>query len=134
MFRPLLKFWCRKFARRCSEKHICKSKCTFSSSGVEKLHAAVARTTFSSQNVQNTSGADRFLKFRCGKIARRCSEKHFSSQNVQNTAFSDHFLKCTCGKIARRCREKHIFKSKCQKTEGYGPLCEVQMWKNGTPL
>ena len=51
-------------------------KCTFSSSGVEKLHAAVARSTFSSQNVQNTSGADPFLKFRCGKRARRCSEKY----------------------------------------------------------
>ena len=25
-----------------------------------KLHAAVARSTFSSQNVQNTSGGDRF--------------------------------------------------------------------------
>ena len=42
----------------------------------EKLHAAVARSTFSSQNVQHTSWADHFLKFRCGKIARRCSEKH----------------------------------------------------------
>ena len=44
----------------------------------EKLHAAVARSTFSSQNVQNTAGSDHFLKVRCGKIARRCSEKHIS--------------------------------------------------------
>ena len=42
----------------------------------EKLHAAVARSTFSSQNVQNTPGSDHFLKLRCGKIARRCCEKH----------------------------------------------------------
>ena len=42
----------------------------------EKLHAAVARSTFSSQNVQNMSWADHFLKLRRGKIARRCSEKH----------------------------------------------------------
>ena len=42
----------------------------------EKLHAAVARSTFSSQNTQNMSWADPFLKLRCGKIARRCSEKH----------------------------------------------------------
>ena len=42
----------------------------------EKLHAAVARSTFSSQNVQNMSWADHFLKLRWRKIARRCSEKH----------------------------------------------------------
>ena len=44
----------------------------------EKLHAAVARSTFPSQNVQNTPFSDHFLKFRCGKLARRCSEKHIS--------------------------------------------------------
>ena len=42
----------------------------------EKLHAAVARSAFSSQNAKKLSGADHFLKLRCGKIARRCSEKH----------------------------------------------------------
>ena len=42
----------------------------------QKFHAAVARSTFPSQNVQNTSGSDHFLKFRCRKIARRCGEKH----------------------------------------------------------
>ena len=30
----------------------------------EKLHAVVARSTFQSQNVQNTSAPDHFLKFR----------------------------------------------------------------------
>ena len=49
---------------------------TFGSCDVEKLHAAVARSTFSSQNVQNTACSDHFLKLGCGKIARRCSEKH----------------------------------------------------------
>ena len=47
---------------------------------------------------------------------------------------SDHFLKLRCGKIARRCSEKHIFKSKCTKHSILGPLFEVQMWKNCTPL
>ena len=42
----------------------------------QKLHAAVARSAFSSENVQNTSASDHFLKFRCPKIARRCGEKH----------------------------------------------------------
>ena len=31
----------------------------------QKLHAAVARSTFSSENVQNTSAPDHFLKLRC---------------------------------------------------------------------
>ena len=76
---------------------------TFQSYDVEKLHAAVARSTF-------------------------------SSENVQNTAFSDHFLKFRCPKIARRCGEKHIFKWKCTKHCMFGPLFEVEMLKNCTPL
>ena len=51
---------------------------TFRSYDVEKLRAAVARSTFSSENVQNTSAPDHFLPFRCPKIARRCGEKHIS--------------------------------------------------------
>ena len=44
----------------------------------EKLHAVVARSTFRSQNVQNTSASDRFWKLRCRKSARRCGAKHIS--------------------------------------------------------
>ena len=42
----------------------------------QKLHAAVAKSTFASQNVQNTACLDHFCLFRCRKIARRCGEKH----------------------------------------------------------
>ena len=76
---------------------------TFWSWDVEKLHAAVARSTF-------------------------------SSENVQNTTFSEHFLKLRCRKIVRRCGEKHISKSKCTKHLSFGPLFEVTMSKNCTPL
>ena len=44
----------------------------------EKLHAVVARSTFRSQNVQNTPGSDHFWKLRCRKSARRCGAKHIS--------------------------------------------------------
>ena len=44
----------------------------------EKLHAVVARSTFPSQNVQNTPGADHFWPLRCRKSARRCGAKHIS--------------------------------------------------------
>ena len=44
----------------------------------EKLHPVVARSTFRSQNVQNTPWSDHFWKLRCRKSARRCGAKHIS--------------------------------------------------------
>ena len=158
----------------------------------EKVHAVVARSTFPSQNVQNTPFSDHFWKLRCRKSARRCGAKHiskskvlktdglgplfevemskkctplwreahfqvkmyktpharttfgscdvekvhavvarstFPSEHVQNTPASDHFWKLRCRKSARRCGAKHISKSKVLKTDGLGPLFEVQMSK-----
>ena len=82
-------FWklqCRKSARRCGAKHISKWKCTktlhvratFGSSDVEKVHAVLARSTFPSQNVQNTTCSRHFWRFGCWKSARRCGAKHIS--------------------------------------------------------
>ena len=42
----------------------------------QKLHAAVAKSTFGSQNVKKLTASEHFLKFRCRKIARGCGEKH----------------------------------------------------------
>ena len=44
----------------------------------EKLHAIVARSTFRSQNVQNTTCSRHFWRFGCWKSARRCGAKHIS--------------------------------------------------------
>ena len=93
---------------------------TFGSWDVKKAHAVVARSTFRSQNVQNTSASDHFWKLRCPKSAST-----FRSENVQNTTCSHHFWRCR--KSARRCGAKHISKTKCWKHEGFGPLLEVQM-------
>ena len=49
------------------------------------MHAVVARSTFPSQNVQNTPGSDHFWKLRCRKSARRCGAKHISKSKVQET-------------------------------------------------
>ena len=54
------------------------SRTTFGSWDVEKVHAVVARSTFRSQNVQNTPLSDHFWKLRCQKSARRCGAKHIS--------------------------------------------------------
>ena len=69
----------------------------------EKLHAVVARSTFPSQNIQNTSGSDHFWKLRCRKSARCCGAKHIS-------------------------------KSRVLKTDGFGPLFDVQRSKKCAPL
>ena len=90
----------------------------------EKVHAVVARSTFPSQNVQNTPASDHFWKLRCRN----------RSQNVQNKPFSDHFWKLRCRKSASRCGAKHISKSKCAEHTSFGPLLEVEMSKKCTPL
>ena len=54
------------------------SRTTFGSCDVETVHAVVARSTFRSQNVQNTRGSDHFWTLRCRKSARRCGAKHVS--------------------------------------------------------
>ena len=45
---------------------------------VEKMHAAVARSTLRSKNVKSTRGSNHFWKLRCRKNARRCGAKHIS--------------------------------------------------------
>ena len=61
---------------------------TFGSCDVEKVHAVVARSTFPSQNVQNTPLSDHFWKLRCRKSARRCGAKQFSkSKCTKHTRF-----------------------------------------------
>ena len=56
--------------------HHCRT--TFGSWDVEKVHAVVARSTFQSQNGQNTPCSGHFWKLRCQKSARRCGAKHIS--------------------------------------------------------
>ena len=71
----------------------------------------------------------------CGSFGNRDVEKVHAvvarstcrSQNVQNTPVSKHFWKLRCQKSARGCGAKHISKSKVLKTDGLGPLLDVQM-------
>ena len=91
--RHLWRFGCWKSARRCGAKHISKSKwtktrhvrATFEGSDVEKVHAVVARSTFRSQNAQNTPASDHFWKLRCRKSARRCGVKMYKTLGVRTT-------------------------------------------------
>ena len=57
---------------------------TFGGWDVEKVHAVVARSTFRSQNVQNTPRSEHFWKLRCSKSVRRCGAKHISKSKRTN--------------------------------------------------
>ena len=64
----------------------------FGSGDVEKVHAVVARSTFWSQNVQNTPRSDHFWKLRCRKSARRCGAKHISKSKCTKHTSSGPLL------------------------------------------
>ena len=81
-------------------------RATFGGSDVEKVHAVVARSTFPSQNVKNTTCSRHFWRFGCGKAHAVVARSTFPSQNAQNTPASDHFWKLRCRKSARRCGVK----------------------------
>ena len=100
----------------------------------EKLHAAVARSTFSIKMCLSLHVRTTFWSCAVEKLHAAVARSTFQSQNVKKLTGSDHFLKLRCAKIARRCSEKHILKSKCTKHCMFGPLFEVAMWKNCTPL
>ena len=113
-----------------------EERTTFGSCDVEKVHAVVARSTFPSQNGQNTRGADHFWKFRCRKSARRCGAKHISKSKVLKTDGLGPLLEVQmskkCRKSARRCGAKHISKSKVYKTEGFEPFWREDVEKVDT--
>ena len=74
-----------------------------------KLHAVVARSTFPSQNVQNTPWSEHFWKFRCRKSARRCGAKHISKSKCTKHTRSGPLLEVA---MSKKCtplwREAHF--------------------------
>ena len=106
----------------------------------EQLHAVVARSTFRSQNIENTPFSDHFWKLRCRKSARRCGAKHICKSKCTKHLSVGPLLEVT---MSKKCtplwREAHfqvkMYKtSKCTKHTMYGPFLEVQMSKKCMPL
>ena len=93
-----------------------RSRTTFGIWDVKKVHAVVARSTFPSQNVQNTPGPDHFWKLRCRKSARRCGAKHISKSKCTKHTRSGPLLEVA---MSKKCtplwREAH-FEVKMYKT------------------
>jgi len=82
----------------------------------EKLHAVVARSTFRSENVQNTPVPDHFWQLRCRKSARRCGAKHISkSKCTKHTSFGP-LLEVEMSKKCTPLLRKAYFQVKMYKT------------------
>ena len=96
--------------------HHCRT--TFGSCGVEKVHAVVARSTFPSQNVQNTTCSRHFWRFGCWKSARQCGAKHISkSKCTKHHMFAPLLEVRMLKKCTSLWREAH-FEVKMYKTLG----------------
>ena len=65
----------------------------------EKLHAVVARSTFRSQNVQNTPTSDHFWQLRCRNSARRCGANHVSIKMYKTPQLRSAFRSCDVEKV-----------------------------------
>ena len=100
---------------------------TFGSSDVEKEHAVVARSTFQSQNVKNTTCLDHFWKLRCRKSARRCGAKHISKWTCTKHTMFGPLLEVAMSKGCTPLRREAHFEVNMLETQGFGPLLEVQM-------
>jgi len=100
----------------------------------EKMHAVVARSTFSKSKRTNHTSSRPLLEV---EMSKKCTplwrEAHFEVK-MHKALCSDHFWKLRCLKSARRCGAKHISKSKCRKHTSSGPLLEVEMSKKCMPL
>ena len=115
-----------------------RSRTTFGSWDVKKVHAVVARSTFPSQNVQNTPGPDHFWKLRCRKSARRCGAKHISKSKCTKHTRSGPLLEVV---MSKKCmplwREAH-FQVKMYKTHHsrttFGGSDVEKVSKKCTPL
>ena len=90
---------------------------TFGSWAVGKVHAVVARSTFRSQNGQNTPLSDHFWKLSCRKSARRCGPKHISKSKWTKHTMVGPLLEV---ELSKKCtplwREAH-FEVKMDKSD-----------------
>ena len=98
----------------------------------------MARSTFPSQNVQNTPFSDHFWKLRCRKSARRCGTKHISKSKCTKHLSVGPLLEVA---MSKKCtplwREAH-FQVKMYKTHHsrttFGGSDVEKVSKKCTPL
>ena len=96
-------------ARRCGAKRICKSKCS--------KHLIV--------------GAIFDVAIR-KKWHAAVARSAFSTQTAQNTTIADRFWMFRSQKLHAAVAISTFANENVKKNDGYGPLVELQMWKNRT--
>ena len=117
-----------------------RSRTTFGSWDVEKVHAVVARSTFWSQNAQNTPGSEHFWKLRCRKNARGCGAKHISKSKCTKHLSSGPLLevemlkKCTRLWREAHCEVKSVKNWRLRNTFGRWDVEKVQAVVAGSTL
>ena len=93
----------------------------------EKLHAVVARSTFRSQNVQNTPFSEHFWKLRCRKSARRCGAKHISKSKCTKHHMFAPLLEAEMPKKRTPLWHEAHFEVKMYKTPMFAPLLDAPL-------
>ena len=83
---------------------------------------------------RNAAGAEPSGQMRDEKLHAVVARSTRASEKAKNTSPSEHFWKLRCRKSARCCGAKLICKSKCTKHTRCGPLLEVELSKECTPL
>ena len=95
---------------------------------LEKWHAAVARSTFVSQNAQNTSCSEPLWTLQSGKMARRCGAKHIcKSKCTKRLSFRHILQEPICKKWHAAVARSTFVSQNAEKTNGLGPLLDVPM-------
>jgi len=84
---------------------------------------------WSKSRLAKAAGAEPSVQIRDEKLHAVVARSTFGSQNVRSTSASERFCKLRCRKSVRRFGAKHISKSNVLKTDGLGPLLEVEMSK-----
>ena len=115
-----------------------EERTTFGSWDVEKVHAVVARSTFWSQNVQNTPWSDHFWKLRCRKSARRCGAKHILKSKCTKHTMVGPLLEVPMSKKCTPLWREALFQVKMHKTHHvrttFGGSDVEKVSKKCTPL
>ena len=99
----------------------------FGSWALEKVRAAVARSTCRINNCKDASCSGHCWKgsWDVQKVHAVAAQSTFPSQNVKGTTCSDHFWNLRCWRSAR-CGAKHVSRSKCAKHTTIGPLLDFR--------
>ena len=88
----------------------------------------------SKSRLTKAASAEPAGQMRDEKLHAVVARSTFASEKAKKTSRSEHFWKLRCRKSARRCGAKNISKSQCTKHTSSGPLLEVTMSKECTPL